>query len=67
MAEEDTSNSELAKERLEGLAGEVQTKGIYIGLALFYAANAANVFAASIPGGIFVVLFLLAVGIDAYN
>lgn len=67
MAEETESKAGLAKDRLEGLAGEVQTKGIYVALALLFVANAAGVFAASIPSIIFVALFLVAVGIDAYN
>lgn len=67
MAEEDTSKAGLAKARLEGLAGEVQTKAIYVALALLFVADAAGVFAASIPAVIFVALFLVAVGIDAYN
>jgi len=65
--EEDTSQTELAKERLEGLSGEVETKAIYVAIALLFVADAAGVFAASIPAVIFVALFLVAVGIDAYN
>ena len=61
------NKSELAKERLEGLATEVQTKAIYVAVALLFVADAAGVFAASIPAVIFVALFLVAVGIDAYT
>lgn len=54
-------------ERAKEMAEEVETKGIYIAVALLFAADAAGVFAASIPVVLFVALFLIAVGIDAFN
>jgi hypothetical protein len=61
------SDNNPTKSGLKELKEEVQTKGLYVGLALLFVANAAGVFAASIPSIIFVALFLVAVGIDAYT
>lgn len=65
MDEEDTKT--VSRERMKSLAEEIQTKGLYVALALLFVADAASVFAESIPAVIFVALFLVAVGIDAYN
>jgi hypothetical protein len=62
-----TDGNNLSKDRMGSMMEEIDTKGLYIALALLFVADAAGVFAASVPVVIFVALFLIAVGIDAFN
>jgi hypothetical protein len=66
----DESNTEKVRKggrKVSELAEEVETKGLYIGIAGLFLLNSAGAFAASVPGFVFVVLFGAAVLIDAYN
>lgn len=63
---DDSNTDKVASAASDALENVQDTKGIYVALALLFVANAAGVFSASIPSIIFVVLFLVAVGIDAY-
>lgn len=67
MSEDTPSGVTGAKQKVSTLTEELQTKGIYVALAILFVADSAGVFAQSVPSIIFVALFLVAVGIDAYS
>jgi hypothetical protein len=67
MSEDTPKNAAGVKQKVSTLTEEIQTKGIYVALAILFVADSAGVFAESVPSIIFVALFLVAVGIDAYS